>query len=361
MTTTTRATAVRSGLDADVALRLGNLDLEVRLQVPVAELVALLGPNGAGKTTLLKVLAGLQAPDRGRVVLDGVVLDDTATGAHVPPERRPVGYVFQDYLLFPHLSALENVAFGLRSRGVHKREARQRASEWLERVGLGDHVAAKPRALSGGQSQRVALARALATEPRLLLLDEPLAALDASTRLTTRRQLRHQLARYEGVRLLVTHDPMEAMALAERLVVLEHGRVAQTGTPAEISQRPRSRYVADLVGVNLLRGHAEGTSVVFPGGALVAAGPLPAGEVFAVVHPRAITLHRERPMGSPRNVWAGTAEGLDDEGERVRVKIGGPIPIVAEVTPAAVAELSLAGGGPIWVSIKATEITVYPV
>jgi molybdate transport system ATP-binding protein len=348
-----------AGLVAEVALRLGTLDLDVGIEVPPGELVALLGPNGAGKTTLLKILAGLLAPDRGRVLLDGHVLDDVATGAHVPVERRPVGYVFQDYLLFPHLSALENVAFGLRSRGMHKRDARRHAREWLARVGLADHHDARPRALSGGQAQRVALARALATEPRLLLLDEPLAALDATTRLSTRRELRRQLDRYEGVRLLVTHDPLEAIALADRLVVLEEGHVSQAGSPTEISQRPRSRYIADLVGVNLLRGRADREGVTFPGASLVAAGPLPVGDVFAVIHPRAVALHRHQPEGSPRNVWRGTADGLDFEGERVRVTVGGPLPIVAEVTPAAVVDLALAAGGAVWVSVKATEITVY--
>jgi molybdate transport system ATP-binding protein len=348
-----------AGLVAEVALRLGTLDLDVGIEVPAGELVALLGPNGAGKTTLLKIVAGLLAPDRGRVLLDGEVLDDVATGAHVPVERRSVGYVFQDYLLFPHLSALENVAFGLRSRGTHKREARQHAREWLARVGLADHADARPRALSGGQAQRVALARALAIEPRLLLLDEPLAALDATTRLSTRRELRRQLDGYEGVRLLVTHDPLEAIALADRLVVLEDGRVSQAGSPTEISQRPRSRYIADLVGVNLLRGRADRDGIAFPGASLVAAGPLPAGDVFAVIHPRAVSLHRHQPEGSPRNVWRGTADGLDFEGERVRVSVGGPLPIVAEVTPAAVDDLALADGGDVWVSVKATEITVY--
>ncbi len=348
-----------AGLVAEVALRLGTLDLDVGIEVPPGELVALLGPNGAGKTTLLKILAGLLAPNRGRVLLDGRVLDDLATGEHVPVERRPVGYVFQDYLLFPHLSAVENVAFGLRSRGIPKREARQRAGDWLARVGLTEHADARPRALSGGQAQRVALARALATEPRLLLLDEPLAALDATTRLSTRRELRRQLDSYEGVRLLVTHDPLEAIALAERLVVLEEGRISQVGSPTEISQRPRSRYIADLVGVNLLRGRADREGVVFPSASLVAPGPLPAGDVFAVIHPRAVSLHRHQPEGSPRNVWMGTVDGLDFEGERVRVTVGGPLPIVAEVTPAAVDDLALVDGGTVWVSVKATEITVY--
>jgi molybdate transport system ATP-binding protein len=337
------------------------LDLDVTLDVPPGRVVGLLGPNGAGKTTLLRVLAGLQPLTEGRVALDGHVLDDSTTGEHVPVEERPVGVVFQDYLLFPHLTALENVAFGLRSRGMPKPEARQRALEWLERVGLGQFTGSKPKQLSGGQSQRVALARALATEPRLLLLDEPLAALDASTRLETRRELRRQLDGYDGVRLLVTHDPLEAIALADQLVVLEAGKVSQVGTPAEISERPRSRYVADLVGVNLLRGRATGDEVLIgPAGHLIVpdAGH---GDVFCVVHPRAVSLWREPPAGTPRNVWEGTADALDFEGERVRVRVGGPLPIVAEITPAAVSELRLADGGPVWVSVKATEVFVYPV
>jgi molybdate transport system ATP-binding protein len=348
-------------LSAQVRARLGSLELDVELEVPPGRVVGLLGPNGAGKTTLLRILAGLLLPDEGRVVLDGRVLDDTATGEHVPPEDRPVGVVFQDYLLFPHLSALENVAFGLRSRGVAKAEARVRAAEWLDRVGLADFKASKPKQLSGGQGQRVALARALATEPRLLLLDEPLAALDASTRLETRRDLRRQLDRYDGVRLLVTHDPIEAIALAERLIVLEAGKISQVGTAQEISEHPRSRYVADLVGVNLFRGRATGDEILIGAtGRLVAPGA-GSGDVFAVVHPHAVSLYRQPPVGTPRNVWEGTADALDLEGERVRVRVGGPLPIVAEVTAAAVAELALADGGPVWVSVKATEVTVYPV
>ena len=349
------------GLTAQVRTRLGSLELEVELEVPPGRVVGLLGPNGAGKTTLLRVVAGLLHPDEGRVVLDGRVLDDTTTGEHLLPEARPVGVVFQNYLLFPHLSALENVAFGLRSRGVHKGEARARAGEWLERVGLGEFKASKPRQLSGGQAQRVALARALATEPRLLLLDEPLAALDASTRLETRRELRRQLDGYDGVRLLVTHDPMEAIALAERLIVLEDGRISQIGSPQEISERPRSRYVADLVGVNLFRGRGAGDEVRIGAAGRLAAPGAGHGEVYAVVHPRAVALYRQPPTGTPRNVWQGTAEALDLEGERVRVRVGGALPIVAEVTPGAVADLRLADGGPVWVSVKATEVVVYPV
>jgi molybdate transport system ATP-binding protein len=347
-------------LEAQVRLRLGTLDLQAELAVATGELVVLLGPNGAGKTTLLRALAGLLPLAAGRVVLDGVVLEEAAGEVCVATERRPIGFVFQDYLLFPHLSALENVAFGLRARGVARGEARRRARGWLERVGLGEHAAARPTALSGGQAQRVALARALATDPRLLLLDEPLAALDAGARVEVRRELRRHLASFEGTRLLVTHDPLEAMTLADRVVVLEGGRVTQSGVPAEVRARPRSGYVAELVGLNLFRGRADGGLVRLPGaGTIVAAGEHH-GEVFAAVHPRAVALHRRPPEGTPRNVWRGTAEALEATGDRVRVRVAGPVPVVAEVTPAAAAELRLADGGQVWASVKATEVSIYP-
>ena len=347
-------------LQASVRLTRGRLRLKAELAVASGELVVLLGPNGAGKTTLLRALAGLVPLGHGRVVLDGTVLDDTGTGEHLPTERRPVGFVFQDYLLFPHLSALENVAFGLRARGVGRAEARRRAAAWLDRVGLAPAADVRPRALSGGQAQRVALARALAGDPRLLLLDEPLAALDAATRAEVRRDLRRHLASFDGTRLLVTHDPLEAIALADRLVVLEGGRVTQTGTPGEVSQRPRSRYVAELVGLNLYRGRVDGAAIELAGGGrLVTAGDH-RGEVFAAVHPHAVALHRRPPEGTPRNVLAGAAETLDVVGDRVRVRVQGTVPIVAEVTPAAAAELRLADGGPVWATVKATEVVVYP-
>src|SRR5512132_666438 len=347
-------------LEASVQLTLGRLQLEVEITVATGELVVLLGPNGAGKTTLLRALAGLIPLDQGRVVLDGAVLDDVATGEHVPTERRPVGFVFQDYLLFPHLTALENVAFGLRARGLAKAEARHRAAAWLERVGLAAHTGSRPRALSGGQAQRVALARAMVSDPRLLLLDEPLAALDAATRTEVRRDLRRHLASFDGTRLLVTHDPLEALALADRLVVLEDGRVTQTGSPAEVSGRPRSRYIAELVGVNLYRGRADGRTVQLAGGGTVVAANINHGDVFAAVHPHAVALHRHPPEGTPRNIWPGTADALEVIGDRVRVRVSGTVPVVAEVTPAAASELRLADGGPVWAAVKATEVTVYP-
>jgi molybdate transport system ATP-binding protein len=347
-------------LRARLELTLGDLHLDVDIAVATGELVVLLGPNGAGKTTLLRALAGLIALDSGRVVLDDVVLDDLEKRVRVPTERRPIGFVFQDYLLFPHLSALENVAFGLRARGMPRAEARRRAAAWLQRVGLTDHAGSRPRALSGGQAQRVALARAMVADPRLLLLDEPLAALDAASRSEVRRDLRRHLASFDGTRLLVTHDPLEAMTMADRLVVLENGQVTQTGTAADVSAQPRSHYIAELVGVNLFRGHAAGHTVQLAGGGALVTADDHQGEVFAAVHPHAVALHRREPEGTPRNVWAGTAETLEAAGDRVRVRVTGQVPIVAEVTSAAAAELRLADGGPVWAAVKATEVNVYP-
>jgi molybdate transport system ATP-binding protein len=346
-------------LQAQLQARVGNFDLDVDLTIAPGEVVALLGPNGAGKTSVLRALAGLLAIDAGRIALDGIVLDEPANAIRMAVEQRPIGMVFQDYLLFPHLSVVENVAFGLRSRGVGRTTAIAKARSWLDRVGLGPEANRKPGALSGGQAQRVALVRALATEPALLLLDEPMAALDVSTRVELRRELRKHLESFRGVRLLVTHDPVEAMAMADRLIVLEQGTVLQTGSPAEVTQRPRSRYVADLVGVNLFRGTARHDVITITGGGSLTAVGVTDGDVFAVVHPRTVALYRARPDGTPRNVWEGRATDLDLNGDRVRVRLEGSPSIVAEVTPAAVRELGLDRGDQVWIGVKATEVIVY--
>ena len=347
-------------LDAAIRLTLGPLDLEMVVTVEEGEVVALLGPNGAGKTTLLRAVAGLVPFQSGHVRLDGKVLEDTAKGEYVPTERRPIGFVFQDYLLFPHLSVLDNVAFGLRSSGASRQAAAATANQWLDRVGLQSYASSKPAELSGGQRQRVAIARALAPDPRLLLLDEPLAALDVTTRADVRRDLKRHLDSFQGIRLVVTHDPLEAVALADRLIVMENGHLVQTGTPAEVTEHPRSQYVADLVGVNLIRGEADHGSVKLASGQVVAAAGAELGEVFAVVHPRAVSIHRNHPEGSPRNVWSGRATSIELLGNRVRVRIDGDVPMVAEVTPAALTELNLVEGGEVWLSFKSTDVAVYP-
>ena len=343
---------------AQVRLTRGSLALDLEVAAEEGEVVAVLGPNGAGKTSLLRALAGLLPLTHGRITLDGTVLEDPAKKIFVPAEQRRVGMVFQDYLLFPHLSVLENVAFGLRCQGVPAATARARG--WLERVGLVDLAEVRPAALSGGQAQRVALARALATDPRLLLLDEPLSALDVTSRAEMRRDLRRHLASVSGIRLLVTHDPLEAMAIADRLMVIEGGRLVQSGRAAEVTARPRSRYVADLVGVNLFRGRARGTQVELETRAALTVADQAQGDVFALVHPRAVAVFRQRPDGTPRNVWPLRAGEIDLYGDRVRVRLVGGVTIVAEVTPAALADLGLAEGGDVWAAVKATEISVYP-
>jgi molybdate transport system ATP-binding protein len=348
-------------LDATLGVELDRFSLhDVAIRIGDGETVALLGPNGAGKTTVLRTLLGLIPLRRGKVTLDDDALDDPLAGISIASEQRRIGTVFQDLLLFPHLNALENVAFGLRSRGTRAADARRTAAEWLERLGLTALASARPRALSGGQAQRVALARALATNPRLLLLDEPLTALDVSTRPDVRRDLARHLDAFDGSALIVTHDPVEAMALADRIVVLEDGRVTQEGTPTEVRERPRTRYVADVAGLNLYRGTAGTDGLTLDDGAQLVSAQRLIGRAFAVVHPRAVALHQHRPEGTPRNVWHGVVRHVDPEGDRARVHVDAAVPITAEVTAAAAAELGLAEGSAVWVSVKATEVTLYP-
>ena len=349
-------------LDARLVVRVGDLDLDLDLHVEDGETVALLGPNGAGKSTTLRALAGLRPLDDGWIRLDGTTLDDPGAGTFVETASRPIGMVFQDYLLFPRLSALDNVAFGLRARGRHRHEAREAARTWLDRFDLTARAGAMPRTLSGGEAQRVALARALATEPRLLLLDEPLAALDASTRPQVRAQLRRHLAGFDGARIVVTHDPVDAISLADRLVVVEAGRAVQVGTPADLAARPASRYVADLVGVNLVHGARRDDHTVTVGdAALTVADRLPPGEQVALtVRPQAVALHAHQPEGSPRNVWSSVVEDVEVVGERARVRLGPPVPLTAEVTTDAVAALGLAPGLRVWASVKAVDVAAEP-
>jgi molybdate transport system ATP-binding protein len=347
-------------LHARIVRALGALCLDVELTATSGETVAILGPNGSGKSTLLRCLAGLLPIDAGRVELDGAPLDDPQRDVFARPERRPVAVVFQEYLLFPHLSALENVAFGLRARGAARERARATAHDWLQRVGLADHAHHRPRTLSGGQAQRVALARALATDPRLLLLDEPLAALDAGTRGEVRRDLRRHLATFGGIRLLVTHDPVDAYALADRVVILEGGRIVQSGTLADVTAQPRSAYIAELVGVNLLAGTGHDAVITVASGGRIIPADTVEGPTFVLIQPHAVALYRTPPDGSPRNVWASTVADVDRHAERVRVRLAGEVPLVAEITPAALASLHLRPGDHIWATVKATEITTYP-
>jgi molybdate transport system ATP-binding protein len=376
------ATALRGGLLLDGTIERGGFSLQARLEVAPGETVAVLGPNGAGKTTLLRALAGLTALTRGRIELDDVVLDAAGTegeDTYVPPERRRVGLVFQGYRLFPHLSVRDNVAFGPRSAGRSRAFSRARAEEWLVRLDLTGLASRRPAELSGGQTQRVALARALATDPALLLLDEPMAALDARTRLEVRATLRHHLRSYAGPVVVVTHDPLEAMVMADRLLVLEGGRVVQQGAPADVARRPATDYVARLVGLNLYAGQIRVDELtpddegevwahvaLRSGGRLHVTGLSSSGievgdTVLVAARPASVSLHLERPgAGSPRNVWPGEVTGLEPTADRVRVQVRGEPGVLVDVTPAAVAELGLRPGLSVWVSVKATELDVYP-
>lgn len=351
-------------LHAEIRLERDAFTLDATLDAEAGHTVALLGPNGSGKSTLVRALAGLEDGDRSRVVLDGVDVSG------LPPERRPIGMVFQDLRLFPRLSAVENAAFPLRARGRAKAEARARGRDLLGRLGLPEaRMQARPADLSGGEAQRVALARALIDEPALLLLDEPTSALDVRSRAELRPLLRSTLASFPGVRILVTHDPVEAMTLADRLVILEEGRVKQVGTPAEVRQAPRSPYVADLVGLNLYAGRLEPLEegagrLLTDDGELVVAWPSGAprqafDDVTATLRPADIVLHTTRPEGgSARNVLRGPIAAVAIEGERARVRVASTPPVVAEVTLGSVARLGLLEGAEIWATCKAVELAV---
>ena len=350
------------GLTVYAEVRRGDFTLTVGLAATPGQVVGVLGPNGAGKSTLLSAVAGLTPVSSGRITLAGRVLDDASTGAFVEPAGRPVGFVFQNYRLFPYLTVAENVAFSPRARGLGKRAAKSAASHWLDRLGLTDLAGRKPGQLSGGQAQRVALARALAGQPALLLLDEPLSALDAGTRLDVQAELKRHLADFAGPCLLVTHDPLEALVLADTLLVLEHGRIAQEGTPADVARRPGTEYVAKLVGLNLYAGHADGSGVALTaGGAFIIPDHGQHGDVFVAVRPSAIVVSTQRPIASSaRNAWPARVAGLTLLSDRVRLDLHGQPPALVDVTPAAVAELSLDPGSQVWLTAKATDLEVYP-
>ena len=335
-------------------------DVSAGLEVGQGETVALLGPNGAGKSTMLSVVAGLLQPDQGHVVLDGRTLTEAGSrSTSVPPHRRRIALLAQEPLLFPHLSVLDNVAFGPRSQGRGSAVARATARRWLTEVGISDLADRRPSQVSGGQAQRAAVARALATAPGLLLLDEPLAALDVAAAPAVRQTLRRVLQGRTAV--VVTHDVLDALLLADRVVVLEEGRVVEQGVTSEVLARPRSGFAARIAGLNLLAGTWRDGQVVAPSGRAIGgavAGPPPdlGDDVVAVFRPAAVAVHSDRPGGSPRNVLPVTVTELHPLGDRVRVRAG---ELSADVTPAAVAELELVPGARAHFVVKATEVEVY--
>ena len=345
-------------LDAHVVVRRPTHTLDVRLTAEPGDVIAVIGPNGAGKSTLVRALAGIEPLTDGHLTCAGRPWEGSGV-RRVEVRDRHVGVVFQNELLFPHLTALGNAAFGPRSRGFPRREAESLARDWLARFGIEDLADRRPAQLSGGQAQRVSIARALAGHPRLLLLDEPLSALDVGVAMALRLELARHLAEYDGVTVLVTHDALDAMTLATRVLVLDEGGVAQIGTPQEVARRPRTEHVARLVGLNVLRGDSHGTVVrLVDGSDLVTATPA-RGEVNACFSPAAVTLMLQEPTGSARNRWAGTVVSASPHGAAVRVHVDATTGLLADVTPESAAALGLTPGRRVWATVKATEVQVY--
>ena len=344
-------------IDAEVAVR----DVEVRLEVPEGQVLAVLGANGAGKSTVVGLAAGTLRPSSGRVDLAG---RPVAGASHwVPPHRRQIALMAQEPLLLPHLSVLENVAFGPRAQGAGKARARAVALRRLEEVGAAGLAARRSRELSGGQQQRVALARALAPDPRLLLLDEPLAALDVEAAAELRQVLRSSLRSTGRTALVVTHDLLDVLALADAVVVLEAGRVVEQGPTADVLTRPRSGFAARLAGVNLVLGDRVGGDAVRRGDDVVhgAVGEEGNGRAAAAFSPRAVAVHRTAPGGSPRNVLRVRVTGLEQQGALVRVRgeTATGTRLAADVTPASLAALALAVGDDVVFVVKAAEVEIY--
>ncbi|SFB62348.1 molybdate transport system ATP-binding protein [Amycolatopsis marina] len=362
-----------NAVHAELVLRQGDFRLDVAFDIPAGSVLAILGPNGSGKSTVLGCLAGLLSPDRGSIVVDGRALTDVHRRVLVPPEARKVGLLAQDPLLFPHLSVLDNVAFAPRSLGASRAVARERAVRWLSEVDAEDLAGRRPAQLSGGQAQRVAVARALAGDPGLLLLDEPLAALDVDAAPAIRGLLRRVL-RSPGAApaaVLVTHDPLDALSLADQVVVLAEGRIVEQGATRDVLSAPRTPFTARIAGVNLVGGIATAGGLRTEGGEVISG--LPADDVVvgepavAVFAPAAVAVYPAGAAvtGSPRNAAKATVATVAPHGDLVRLHTGGDgqwaAGLTADLTPAAVAELALEPGSEVRLVVKTTMVRVHPV
>ncbi len=344
----------------DATMHRDDFVVTVDLELNPGETTALVGPNGAGKSTIVDAIAGLLRVRAGTVKIAGRVVDAPGEGIFVSASARNVGVVFQDLLLFPHLRVVDNVAFGARAKGMGKAQARAVAGGFLDSLDLGSLASRFPSELSGGQRQRVALARAMASQPELLLLDEPLSALDVETRSSLRRRLGADLATFDGPRLLITHDPADAFVLADQVVVLENGTIRQKATPDSLRRHPKTPYAASFSGRNLLSASASDGLLEIDDVAktLQTADRGIEGAVLVSIAPSAIALHHEQPQGSPRNAWQTTIEAIEPIGDVRRVLLASPLPLSADLTPGAVESMGLAPGSSVWASIKATEVHV---
>ncbi|MBD1544351.1 ABC transporter ATP-binding protein [Arthrobacter sp. IA7] len=343
----------------NAALHARNFD--VSLTLGPAETVAVLGPNGAGKSTLLGIIAGLLRPDSGRAVLGEKTLFNLDGGAShfLPPHTRGTALLAQEPLLFPHMSVLENVAFGPRAAGESRACALETARHWLAEVEAAEFADRRPGQLSGGQAQRVAIARALATDPELLLLDEPMAALDIHAAPMLRRLLKRVLANRRAI--IITHDILDALMLADRAIVVESGHITEEGPTRAVLEKPRSKFAAGLAGMNLVTGTITGRGLTSDGGLDITAHPedgaVPGQDGVAVFSPTAVSVFLGAEHGSPRNSFAVTITDLEPHGDQIRVHAGG---LSADITPAASADLGLTPGMTVYFVIKATAIAVYP-
>ena len=377
-------------LTAVLDTHLNSFHLDMNFSAGKGKTTVLLGESGAGKSTVLRLLAGLLHPERGHISLEGNTYFDSERHIAIPPQERPFGYVFQDYMLFPHLTTFENVAFGLRAQHLPRKVVRQRVGEALEQVHMAGYDQRRPAQLSGGQQQRVAIARALALHPQLLLLDEPLAALDIQTRREVRQELRNLLSSAGITTVMVTHQYLEALLFGYHILVLEQGQVIQQGSHRDLLQYPRSSYVAELVGMNFFRGRVicceAGAMCTIqlqnngrPGIELSAALeeqtqklPEPGDEAFVLVDPRSITLYQTLPDSSARNVFQGTIVQLlnlgtpfgknSEQSGRVRVSmsVDDSVPLLtAEVTEASASRMELSEGKIMYATFKATEARAY--
>ncbi len=349
MSLTCRAVAAERGLD-------------VALELASGQTLALIGPNGAGKSSVLSILGGLLTPDEGTAVLDGRCLFEFHGGRRhefLPPHRRRLSLLTQDPLLFTRMDVLDNVAFAPRCRGQRRAESRRTGLVWLERVGGAGLHRQRAGELSGGQAQRVALARALAAEPSLLLLDEPLSALDVAAAADLRHILRTLLA--GRTTILVTHDLLDAVLLADQVAVIEQGRIVESGPAGLVMARPRSTFAAGFFGWNLIRGRALGPDALTAADGSTILGEAEAslggGEAVAVFRPSAVSVHLRPPEGSPRNTFTGRVTALEPLGHLVRVRVGG---LSADVTPGSVTELGLGPGVDVHLAVKAAEVSLYP-
>ena len=350
-----------------LSARLEQRDVDVDVSLADGEVLAVLGPNGAGKSTLLLMIAGLLRPDTGRIELGGTVLTDTDAGTFVPAHARGVAMLSQRAMLFPHMSVAANVGYAPRCRGLSRGDARAAARHWLDAVGAADLAARRPAQLSGGQAQRVALARALAAEPALLLLDEPMAALDVTAAPAMRRLLREVLRDSGRTAIIVTHDLLDALAIADKVIVVDRGRIVESGPVRDVLTTPRSEFAATIAGVNLVAGSITAPGMLrtpwdadFSGISEVPVG----APAIALFRPAAVAVHLSAPHASPRNVIAVTITELDIHDTTVRVRGVDPrddrTVLAADITAAAAAELDLEPGRSVYFVVKTQEVQLHP-